>query len=77
MFQIKTLNKISASGLSLLDPAKYTYGDEIENPDAVLRAFGLDARHDLRRQPQGDRPRRCRHQQHSGRRLRQAGHRGL
>lgn len=36
MFQIKTLNKISASGLSLLDPAKYTYGDEIENPDAVL-----------------------------------------
>ena len=36
MFQIKTLNKISPSGLSLLDPAKYTHGDEMENPDAVL-----------------------------------------
>ncbi len=36
MFEIKTLNKISASGLSLLDPAKYTVGDEIADPDAIL-----------------------------------------
>ncbi len=36
MFNIKTLNKISAVGLSKFDPAKYTYGDNVENPDAVM-----------------------------------------
>ena len=36
MFNIKTLNKISAVGLSKFDPAKYTYGDYVENPDAVM-----------------------------------------
>ncbi len=36
MFNIKTLNKISESGLKHFDHEKYTYGDEIENPDAIL-----------------------------------------
>ncbi len=36
MFNIKTLNKISPSGLSRFDGAKYTYGDDIENPDAIM-----------------------------------------
>jgi len=36
MYNILTLNKISASGLSHLDPAKYTYGSDITNPDAIL-----------------------------------------
>lgn len=36
MFNIKTLNKISNVGLSKFDTAKYTYGDDIENPDAIM-----------------------------------------
>lgn len=36
MFNIKTLNKISSVGLSKFDPAKYTYSDDIENPDAIM-----------------------------------------
>ena len=36
MYNIKTLNKISKVGLAALDSAKYTAGDEIENPDAIL-----------------------------------------
>ncbi len=36
MFNIKTLNKISPSGLSRFDKTKYTYGDDIENPDAIM-----------------------------------------
>lgn len=36
MFNIKTLNKISNVGLSKFDADKYTYGDNIENPDAVM-----------------------------------------
>lgn len=36
MFQIKTLNKISACGLQVFDPAAYTHGDEMENPDAIM-----------------------------------------
>lgn len=36
MFNIKTLNKISPIGLDNFDRAKYTWGDDIENPDAVL-----------------------------------------
>ena len=36
MFNIKTLNKISPAGLDNFDRAKYTWGDDIENPDAVL-----------------------------------------
>lgn len=36
MFNIKTLNKISPAGLDNFDRARYTWGDEIENPDAVL-----------------------------------------
>ena len=36
MFNIKTLNKISDVGLSKFDTAKYTYGNEIENPDAIM-----------------------------------------
>ncbi len=36
MFNIKTLNKISTIGLSQFDQTKYTYADEIDNPDAIL-----------------------------------------
>ncbi|MGN0173845.1 MAG: phosphoglycerate dehydrogenase [Acutalibacteraceae bacterium] len=36
MYNIKTLNKISKVGLSQFDETKYTYADEIENPDAIL-----------------------------------------
>lgn len=36
MYTIKTLNKISAIGLETLDPAKYTVGDSVEAPDAIL-----------------------------------------
>ena len=36
MFNIKTLNKISDVGLSKFDTEKYTYGNEIENPDAIM-----------------------------------------
>lgn len=36
MYNIKTLNKISNVGLDKFDTAKYVYGDDIENPDAIL-----------------------------------------
>ena len=36
MYNIKTLNKIAACGTDLFDRSKYTVGDEIENPDAIL-----------------------------------------
>ena len=36
MFNIKTLNKISPSGLNRFDKTKSTYGDDIENPDAIM-----------------------------------------
>ncbi len=36
MYSIKTLNKISPCGLTNFKADKYTYGDEIENPDAIL-----------------------------------------
>jgi len=36
MYNVKTLNKISPVGLSVLDKAKYTVCDECEKPDAIL-----------------------------------------
>lgn len=36
MYNIKTLNKISSVGLSKFDTSKYSYGDNVENPDAVM-----------------------------------------
>ena len=36
MYNIKTLNKISNVGLSKFDTSKYSYGDDIENPDAIM-----------------------------------------
>ena len=36
MLKVKTLNKISPVGLDCFDRKYYTYGDEIENPDAVM-----------------------------------------
>lgn len=36
MYNIKTLNKISGAGLSQFDAGKYTYGDDIANPDAIM-----------------------------------------
>jgi len=36
LYKIKTLNKISPYGLDCFDPSRYTYGDDIENPDAIM-----------------------------------------
>ncbi len=36
MYKIKTLNKISNVGLDKFDKTRYTHGDEIENPDAIM-----------------------------------------
>lgn len=36
MYNIKTLNKISHVGLSKFDKTRYTYGDDIANPDAIM-----------------------------------------
>ncbi|MBQ2675801.1 MAG: phosphoglycerate dehydrogenase [Clostridia bacterium] len=36
MFKIQTLNKISPNGLDCFDKKYFTYGDAIENPDAVM-----------------------------------------
>lgn len=36
MFKIKTLNKISDVGLSKFDTSKYTYANEMDNPDAIM-----------------------------------------
>lgn len=36
MYKIKTLNKISNVGLSKFDKSKYLYGDDIENPEAIM-----------------------------------------
>lgn len=36
MYNIKTLNKISNVGLSKFDKSKYVYGNDIENPDAIM-----------------------------------------
>lgn len=36
MYNVKTLNKIAACGTDLLDRSKYTVGDDIDNPQAIL-----------------------------------------
>ncbi len=36
MYEILTLNKISPAGLDHFDPAKYQYGEDIANPDAIM-----------------------------------------
>ncbi len=36
MYNIQTLNKIAACGTDLLDKSKYTVGDDVANPDAIL-----------------------------------------
>lgn len=36
MYNIKLLNKISNVGLRKYDTSKYVYGDDIQNPDAVM-----------------------------------------
>ena len=42
MYQIKTYNKISAVGLSLLDAEKYTVSDQAEAPvGAIVRSAAL------------------------------------
>lgn len=42
MKAIKTYNKISKTGLAVLDKGGYTYGDEVENPiGAVVRSASL------------------------------------
>ena len=45
MFHIQTLNKIAPCGMNQFDSAKYTWGDDVQNPDAIiLRSFNM---HDL------------------------------
>ena len=36
MFNIKTLNKISPIGLECFDRLRYSYGDDVENPDGIM-----------------------------------------
>ena len=36
MFRIKTLNKISPAGLSVLDKSRYEVSDAVENEDGIL-----------------------------------------
>ena len=36
MFKVLTLNKISPSGLEHFNRKTYTYGSELENPDAIM-----------------------------------------
>ena len=36
MYQILTLNKISATGLDRLPAEQYTHGNEIAQPDAIM-----------------------------------------
>lgn len=36
MYNIKLLNKISDVGLKKYDTSKYAYGDDVQNPDAVM-----------------------------------------
>ncbi|MCL2634602.1 MAG: 3-phosphoglycerate dehydrogenase family protein [Oscillospiraceae bacterium] len=36
MYNILTFNKIAACGTDLLDKGKYSFGEEVSNPDAVL-----------------------------------------
>ena len=41
MYKVQTLNKIAKIGLNVFDD-KYTYGDEVENPDGIiLRSFNM------------------------------------
>ncbi len=41
MYKVKTLNKIAKIGLDVFDD-KYTFGDEVENPDGIiLRSFNM------------------------------------
>ena len=41
MYKVQTLNKIAKIGLDVFDD-KYTYGDEVENPDGIiLRSFNM------------------------------------
>ncbi len=44
MYKVQTLNKIAKIGLDVFDD-KYTFGDEVENPDGIiLRSFNM---HDM------------------------------
>ena len=36
MFHIKTLNKISPLGMEKFDRSMYAWGDDIENPEAIM-----------------------------------------
>ncbi len=36
MYNVKTLNKIASCGTDLLDKSKYAFGDDMENPTAIL-----------------------------------------
>ena len=36
MYNIQTLNKIAAVGTSKFDSSKYTVGDSVENPEAIM-----------------------------------------
>ena len=36
MFRIKTLNKISPAGLSVLDQTRFSVSEDVENEDGIL-----------------------------------------
>ena len=66
-YQILTLNQISSHGLHRFPAARYTVGKAVERPDAIIvRSHDMHAMA-IPASVQGDRPRRRRHQQHSGR----------
>ena len=65
MYQIQTLNKISPIGLGRFDRAKYTWGDEMEAPDAVLVRSASMHDMDFSCLTDGDCPCGCRCQQYS------------
>ena len=75
MYHVKLYNKISKVGLDDLDPAKYAYGEEMAEYDAVLvRSAKL---HDVHGESEVHRARGRGREQYPGGALRFRGHRGL
>ena len=56
MYRIKTLNKISPAGLSVLDQTRYTISTDVENEDGILVRSAAHARLCIPRCPAGRGP---------------------
>ena len=65
-FQVLILNNISAHGLKRLPAERFVTGKEIAKPDAILVRSADMHSMDIAEVRAGHRPRRFRHQQHSG-----------